>query len=113
MLRTATKEQIDELSRSLSNFQKSGKRTAEQERLLKNAGNLDINADVKFIGRNAYEKADKPQGSKPAVKDQKKEKEIEDDYIEEDFEEDKSDSIGEDLDEEDIEDRLLRERQEQ
>jgi hypothetical protein len=64
---------------------------------LKNAGNLDLNAKIKFIGRSSYEK--------PA--------EVEDDYIEEDFEEDKSDSIEDLEQDEEIEDRLMRERQEQ
>jgi hypothetical protein len=68
--------------------------TTEQERILKNAGNLDLNAKVKFIGRSSYEH--------PA--------DIEDDYIEEDFEEDKSDSIEDLEQDEEIEDRLMRER---
>ena len=64
---------------------------------MKNAGNLDLNAKIKFIGRSSYEQ--------PV--------EVEDDYIEEDFEEDKSDSIEDLEQDEEIEDRLMRERQEQ
>ncbi len=56
-----------------------------------------MNAKIKFIGRSSYEQ--------PA--------EVEDDYIEEDFEEDKSDSIEDLEQDEEIEDRLMRERQEQ
>jgi hypothetical protein len=96
LLKTATKEQLDTLSKSLSNFQEARKITTDQERMLKNAGNLDLNAQVKFIGRNSYEKP----------------REEEDDYIEEEFEEDKSDSI-EDLGEDNIEERLAKERMEQ
>lgn len=84
------------LSKSLSNFQEARRVPTDQEqRILKNAGNLDLNANVKFIGRNAYEKP----------------REEEDEYIEEEFEEDKSaDSIEDLANQDNIEERLMQER---